>query len=243
LWRKHRPRRVLIESFHANRKPLGERGATLLLPIGIEIQGHRTTASWKTSPAACDKENFHMTRKSFGVCVIVVAFVAVSFGMALAAQQTQDKWSVKAPDGITFGEFKGYEGWQDVAVSRTDALIKVIVGNRAMIAAYKAGIPDNGQKFPDGVKVVKIEWNKELNPKSPYGVERPTTLKSVALIEKDSKRFPQSNGWGYAQFDYDTTAGTFKAFGDSPDFGTKICYACHTIMKDTDYIFTRYPVH
>ena len=33
---------------------------------------------------------------------------------------------------------------------------------------------------------------------SPYFVNVPDTLKSVAFIEKDTKRFPDTHGWAYA---------------------------------------------
>lgn len=77
---------------------------------------------------------------------------------------------------------------------------------------------------------------------SPYFVEVPDTLKSVAFIEKDSKRFPESSEWGYAQFLYDAASGTFKPYGADADFGKEICYTCHTIVKTQDYIFTGYPL-
>ena len=35
---------------------------------------------------------------------------------------------------------------------------------------------------------------------------------------KDSKRFPDTNGWGYATIRYDASSDTFKPFGDSPAF-------------------------
>jgi hypothetical protein len=108
-----------------------------------------------------------------------------------------------------------------------------------MIEAYKNGIPGNGKPFPDGSMVVKIEWKKKTNTVSPYFVEIPDTLKSVAFIQKDNKRFPESSGWGYAQFNYDAASGTFKPFGKDNSFGM-ICYKCHTKVKDTDYIFTAY---
>jgi hypothetical protein len=78
-----------------------------------------------------------------------------------------------------------------------------------MINAYKKGIPDNGKLFPEGSKIVKIEWIKKKNPVSPHFVEVPDTLKSLSFIEKDSKRFPDTHGWAYAQFDYDAASDTF----------------------------------
>ena len=108
---------------------------------------------------------------------------------------------LKVPDGLAFSEFIGYNSWEDVAVSETQGSVKAILGNPAMIGAYKEGIPDNGKPFPDGVKIAKIEWIKKKNPVSPYFVEIPDTLKSVSLIEKDDKRFPNTQGWAYAQFE------------------------------------------
>lgn len=176
-------------------------------------------------------------RRTFTV-VIIAASLLVAAIVALAAQ---DKYKVKAPNGVAFSEFRGYETWQDVAVSETEGGIKVILGNPAMINAYKEGIPANGKPFPDGAEIVKIEWNKTPNPVSPYSVNVPGTLKSVSFIEKDSKRFPDTSGWGYAQLLYDAPSKTFKPFGSDASFARTVCYQCHTIVKARDYIFTNYP--
>jgi hypothetical protein len=45
-----------------------------------------------------------------------------------------------------------------VSSARTDEVLKVIVANPTMINAYKAGIPGNGQPFPEGCKSVKLQW-------------------------------------------------------------------------------------
>jgi hypothetical protein len=169
------------------------------------------------------------------VCLCVLATTGVA-----GQDKTQDKFTLKSPNGISFSDFRGYDAWQTVAVSRTDKDIKAILGNPAMIAAYKSGIPGNGKPFPDGVKIVKIEWKKTPNPLSPYAVEIPDTIDAVAFIEKDSKRFPDSSGWGYAQLNYDAPSGKFSAYGTDATFGTKVCFQCHTIVRANDYIFTKY---
>lgn len=172
----------------------------------------------------------------------VIAIIVVSLSaIASMARAAQDKYSVKALNGVAFSEFKGYESWQDVAVSETQTSVKAILGNPAMIKAYQEGVPGNGKLFPDGSMIVKIEWLKKKNPASPYFVEVPDTLKSVSFIEKDSKRFRDSSGWGYAQFLYDPASATFKPYGADASFGTKVCYQCHTAVKAQDYIFTNYP--
>jgi hypothetical protein len=167
----------------------------------------------------------------------VAVIVAVLIGIALAAE---DKYTLKASNGVAFSEFRGYESWENVAPSATEEGIKSILANPVMIKAYREGIPGNGKPFPDGSKIVKVEWKKKQSSESPYSVDVPDTLKSVAFIEKDTKRFPDSSGWGYAQFTYDAASATFKPFGDDSSFANK-CYKCHTIVKEKDYIFTAYP--
>jgi hypothetical protein len=155
-------------------------------------------------------------------------------GLALAAE---DRSTLKVPNGLSFSEFKGYQAWEAVAVSQVPGSQKLIAANPVMLAAYKKGLPAKGQKFPDGSKVVKIEWSQKPNPASPYPVQVPGLLKSVAFIEKDLKRFPKTNGWAYAKFDVDPKTGTLKPEGTGAACG----YACHTAVAAQDYIFTAYP--
>jgi hypothetical protein len=119
--------------------------------------------------------------KNISAIVIIVALLAVLGSMALAAQ---DRFTLKVPEGLAFSEFRGYETWQDVAVSQVNDGLKVIAGNTAMINAYREGIPGNGKPFPEGSMIVKIEWSQKKNPESPYFVMVPDTLKSVSFIEK-----------------------------------------------------------
>ena len=82
-----------------------------------------------------------MKHKSIRVIVFVGVSLSVLMALALAAQ---DKFTLKAPNGIAFSEFRGYEGWESVAPSQTDDGLKIITANPAMIKAYKEGIPGNG---------------------------------------------------------------------------------------------------
>jgi cytochrome P460 len=175
-----------------------------------------------------------MMRNSLPAAAIVAASLAVVGGMAFAAQ---DRFTLKVPNGIAFSDFKGYETWQTVAVSQTETSLKVISANTPMINAYRNGIPGNGKHFPEGSKIVKIEWTAKKSTESPYFVMVPDTLKSISFIAKDSKRFKDSGGWGYAQFQNDAAADTLTPFGEGAACG----YTCHTGVKAKDYIFTAYP--
>jgi hypothetical protein len=173
-------------------------------------------------------------RPSFPAILIIALLLAVLGSMALAAQ---DRFTVTVPNGLAFSEFRGYETWQDVAVSQTENGLKVIAANDAMINAYRQGVPGNGKPFPEGSKIVKIEWSSKKSSESPYFVMVPDTLKSVSFIEKDTTKFPDTNGWAYAQFLYDAASDTFTPHGNDAKCG----YACHTTVAAKDYIFTAYP--
>ena len=75
----------------------------------------------------------------------------------------------------------------------------------------------------------------------------PGTLHNVDFMVKDSKRFADSGGWGWAAFDYDAASDTFTpaTLADNPPQGNdaKCGFACHTIVKAKDYVFTAYRVN
>jgi hypothetical protein len=166
--------------------------------------------------------------------------LAVFGGMALAQQ---DKYALRVPGGLAFSEFRGYESWQVVATSHNDKLVAVILANPVMIEAYQAGAPGNGKPFPDGAKMAKIHWAPKKNQHFPDATE-PGTLHDLDFMVKNSKRFADSGGWGWAVFRYDAASNTFTpgTLADQPPQGNdaKCGLACHTRVKARDYVFTEY---
>ncbi len=120
-----------------------------------------------------------------------------------AAISAQDRYTLKVPNGLAFSEFKGYEVWQVISVSHNGDMLAVILGNPAMIEAYKTGVPDNGKPFPDGAKMAKIHWKAKKNESAPGQPLVPGTLHDIDFMVKDGKRFADSGGWGYGEFEYD----------------------------------------
>lgn len=164
----------------------------------------------------------------------------------------KDRFSLKAPNGIAMAEFKGYERWEMISSAVTDnaggcgsspepGCIKSILGNAVMLKAFKAGIPANGQAVPDGAVMVKIEWYKDRDPGLAYGAIVPGKFMEAAFMVKDSKRFPTTDGWGYATLKYDASTDRYSAFaGDAPDYHKTACHGCHTLVKSRDFVFTKY---
>jgi hypothetical protein len=188
-----------------------------------------------------EKVETRTTSKRAGGFIIVASAVTVlaALGAAVlfAQSQNNDKYSLKSPSGIAFSDFRGYEDWSVVSSARTDEILKVIVANPKMIKAYKAGVPGGGQTFPDGSMIAKLQWKLKRSTEAPFVVEVPDVYSQVFLMEKDSKRFAKSGGWGYAVFNYDAASDKFAPDAKSlSDCG----FACHTPVKAKDYIFHPY---
>ncbi len=183
-----------------------------------------------------------MKRNRIASSLAIAALVAALGGIAIAAQ---DRYSLQVPGGLAFADFKGYEDWQVISISHNGDKLALIVGNPEMIEAYKSGIPGNGKPFPDGARMAKTHWTAKANDAQPGEPTVPTALHDVDFMVKDSKQFSDSGGWGYAQFEYDTTSETFRPGDehDSPpqEHDAKCGAACHTIVADKDYVFTAYP--
>lgn len=172
-----------------------------------------------------------------------VSLAALVTGVSISAQD-KDKYNVTVPGGLAFSEFRGYEDWAVIAFSVNGGKYAAIMGNPAMIAAYRQGIPANGKPFPDGAKMAKVHWNPKKQETYPGQPIVPGTQHDVDFMVKDSKRFADSGGWGWAAFDYDAASDTFRpsdASSTPPQAHDAKCgFACHTIVAPRDYVFTEY---
>src|SRR5258706_6337394 len=155
-----------------------------------------------------------MKRKS--KLTIAIATAVLGAAALFAQVQDKDKYSLKSPGGIAFSDFSGYEDWAVVSSARTEEILKVIVANPIMIKAYKAGVPGNGQPFPDGSMIAKLQWKLKKSTEAPFVVEVPDVYSQAFLMEKDSKRFPKSGGGGKARLHKDARNGKFKGQPKSP---------------------------
>src|SRR6476469_9039390 len=181
-------------------------------------------------------------KKSSLISLSISASIAIlATGAAISAQ---DKYTLQVPNGLAFSEFRGYEDWPVIAISENEGLIAVIVGNPAMIDAYKEGVPGNGKPFPDGAKMAKIHWTPKQQEAYPGQPSVPGTQHDVDFMVKDSKRFADSGGWGWGAFLYNAASDTFTPADQTatpPQANDAKCgLACHTIVKNRDYVFTDY---
>src|SRR5262245_38661259 len=176
-----------------------------------------------------------MKRQSI-LTVAAASTVLGALGAAVYAQDKFDKYSLKSPGGIAFSDFRGYEDWAVISSASTDQELKVIVGNPAIIDAFKAGAPGNGQRFPEGSKIVKMQWKLTKSKEAHFEVEVQEGHTQAFVMEKDSKRFPETGGWGYAVFNHEVATGKMVADAAPADCG----HTCHVAVKNKDYVFHPY---
>ena len=184
--------------------------------------------------------------------VRAACLAALACTVGTLAAQSQDRFTLKTANNIAFSEFRDYEAWQLIATSQPDdaggcgtskvGCTKAILGNPTMISAYRDGIPANGKAVPDGAAMAKVEWLKARNSSSPYGATVSGAQTEVSFMVKDSKRFQDTNGWGYATFEYDAASDTFKpSKPTSASNARSLCHGCHTAgAKARDFVYTAY---
>src|SRR3954471_15167436 len=185
------------------------------------------------------KELTMKTSRMLAMATVAGTVAAIgSWGIA-----AQDKYTVQVPNGLAVSEFRGYEAWQVVSVSHNGTALAAILANPVMIEAFKAGIPGNGQPFPNGSKMAKVHWTPKNSESFPSALVA-GTQHDVDFMAKDSRRFADSGGWGYGAFEYNAASDSFRPAnqGDAPPQGddAKCGFGCHTIVKARDYVFTEY---
>ena len=211
-----------------------------IIQNGVRLTG---MPSWRSSIS--DNDTWELARFIHNLPRLGAASASTAVpSQSQAALSTQDKYALEVPNGLAFSEFRGYESWPVIAISHNGDKLAAILGNPVMIDSYKAGIPGNGKPFPDGAKMAKVHWNAKVNDHEPGAPAVPGTQHDVDFMLKDSKRFADSGGWGYGAFEYDAASNMFRPANlkDKPPQGNdaKCGFACHTIVKTKDYVFTDY---
>ena len=172
-------------------------------------------------------------KTAFAVTVTgVVAWIAPS---SLGQDNTGSK---EAKQIIVTTIPPGYRDWKFISAAHEAGElndIRVVIGNDKAIEAYRAGKP-----FPDGTIIGRVAWkmvpseenNKTFGqPQSFVPGEAPDWY--LQFMEKDTKKYTATGGWGYSNFDKDLKPLTDERMMYS-------CFSCHKAVEARDYIFTKY---
>ncbi len=158
------------------------------------------------------------------------AWMAAGGLLLLAASGATEAGSAPAhppSNGVPWPE--GWQEWATVAVShRTDnGTLRVILGNDAAMAAIREG---RTNPWPDGAALAKVVWKAAPSADWP-AAEVPEKLVHAEFMVKDSSRWAETGGWGWARWVGEEAAPY--------DEGPAACVACHEPVRDRDLVFTR----
>lgn len=134
-----------------------------------------------------------------------------------------------APNGIEFPS--DYRNWRIIAPShRTDNnTIRVVLGNDIAIQAARFG---DTNPWPDGSIMAKLVWKDRKHDKWSEATI-PGEFVHAEFMVKDSKKYSDTGGWGFARW----MGLTRQPYGKDADF-VQECFGCHQPVKDNDYVFT-----
>ncbi|MES2418759.1 MAG: cytochrome P460 family protein [Bacteroidota bacterium] len=137
------------------------------------------------------------------------------------------KWVNPAPNGIAY--ISDYRNWK--AISTTDRFdngtMRIIFANEVAVAAIKA---QQINSWPDGSILAKAAWKQEV---AADGSVSTGQFVQVEFMIKDSKKYAETEGWGWARWKGDD----LRPYGKTVNFTTE-CISCHKPVRDNDNVFT-----
>lgn len=135
-------------------------------------------------------------------------------------------------NGIKFDDYKDFtKKWHLVTVRfRQDT--KEMRMTYANDIAWKA-MQQAKPVYPDGAVFGKVGLITDKDPAFPSS-EVPSGAKRFQLMVYNKKKFKDTQGWGYALFDE-----RGQLFNEDPKTQTAACAACHAIVPDRGYVFSR----
>jgi hypothetical protein len=154
---------------------------------------------------------------------MVWALAAVALKIVNATAHAEAPAAAEKP---VYGEYKD---WRVLGVSyRLDKkFVRAIVGNDLAIDAARSG---KTLPWQDGAIIAKLSWKEKTHPNWPQATVPGEFVGAEAMI-KDSKKFPETGGWGFGHWE-----GKTLVMNDKEKSAT--CFACHTPMKGHDYVYT-----
>jgi len=134
------------------------------------------------------------------------------------------------PGAVSYPE--GFRLWHHIktgVVGPQNAAFEHVKGFHHIYANEKAMIGYNTGEFPEGSVIVfdvleAIEKNSDLTE---------SNRKFIDVMEKDSKKFEATGGWGYEEF----TGDTRERIVNEP--AIKGCFNCHASKKSEGFVFSK----
>jgi hypothetical protein len=122
------------------------------------------------------------------------------------------------------------KSWNLVTVRyRTDTNeMRFTYANDIAFNALKKGLTP----LPEGSVFSKIGFKSGLDPAFESSVV-PSGARRFQYMVKNSKKYFETNGWGYALFNSDG-----QLYETDIPTQTRACHACHAVVSERDYVFS-----
>jgi hypothetical protein len=168
-----------------------------------------------------------ISRVLFAVIVAACIIASLAFTAGHADDAASPIYGVTIP--------LGYRDWRVISVAHeagNNNDLRAILGNDVAIKAYG----EEKLPFPDGTMIARLAWSyvpSEENDKV-FGQAQSFVAGApinIQLMIKDSRKYPATGGWGFAQF---------KDGKPADEEVHKTCFPCHESIKARDLIFTHY---
>lgn len=167
------------------------------------------------------------------------ASAALFLGIALPKVAAQARERAPASASPVYGVKlpAGYRDWKLISVAQENGKnndIRAILGNDIAVKAFRSG----NRPFPDGAVIVRLAWRYQSSPRNDAVFPSPQSFVAGAPINvqvsvKDSKRYKDSGGWGYGQFE--------EGYANQDEKLTRSCVACHSKLDaPADFVFSDY---
>ena len=169
------------------------------------------------------------------------SFLALAAGLSITAavhaQSTPQQSNASPIYGVTLPE--GYRNWRVVSIAQLRGKLTQLRVQLANDIAFKA-FQDGTRPFPDGSIVAALHWTNEESEENDdafkavnFDLQSSTAGKpvNVQFMVKDSKKYPDSAGWGFADF---------KDGKPQSEELHQACFGCHAPAAAKDYVFATY---
>ena len=170
--------------------------------------------------------------KQIIVVSLAVGLVTGLIGYNAAASGAADEGHAPALSELP----AGYRDWPLITVAHEEGKlndIRAILGNDIAINAFREG----ATTYPDGAIIGRLAWDYHPleESKAAFGAAQSFVAgmpkNGVQFMIKDAKKYASTGGWGYVEFDDGKPSATAMP---------EACFACHSVVKDRDFVFSRY---
>lgn len=167
------------------------------------------------------------------ISVISITVFAIEDSEKFNIMKSDDFALQKEKNGINLEKItKSFsKNYQFISVHYRDDKdeIRLIYGNKLAME----GIKSKDFNYKDGAILYKVVYRTLRDPSfhSSLVPEDQPVVRQIML--RDSKKFKETNGWGYAVFHDDA-----KTLPGSPDTTLSTCYACHKLASARNDVFS-----